>query len=220
MGLQERHGTLGMGNVVDIHRIEAGLLADTLDCIAMAMFVVDGMARILHVNATGRTLLADASVLCCLNGKLSPFDRRAERLFREVIAAARDAPVDAKGVSLPPLITCDGAQWLVRVLPLTRRVGRQTNTAHAAVAAVLIHRVGLDVADGLTTVANVYSLTPAEMRVGAAIIETGGVPEAAPALGISETTVKTHLQHIFQKTGTRRQADLVKLVAGFASPLP
>ena len=108
-----------------------------------------------------------------------------------------------------------------KLSPFDRRAdGRQTNTAHAAVAAVLIHRVGLDVADGLATVANVYSLTPAEMRVGAAIIETGGVPEAAPALGISETTVKTHLQHIFQKTGTRRQADLVKLVAGFASPLP
>jgi DNA-binding CsgD family transcriptional regulator len=52
-----------------------------------------------------------------------------------------------------------------------------------------------------------------------AIVEIGGVPEVAPVLGISETTVKTHLQHVFEKTGVSRQADLVKLVAGFMSPL-
>jgi DNA-binding CsgD family transcriptional regulator len=38
-------------------------------------------------------------------------------------------------------------------------------------------------------------------------------------LGTAESTVKTHLHHVFTKTGTRRQADLVKLVAGFSNPL-
>jgi DNA-binding CsgD family transcriptional regulator len=38
-------------------------------------------------------------------------------------------------------------------------------------------------------------------------------------LGISEITVKTHLQHIYEKTGSSRQVDLVKLVAGYMSPL-
>jgi DNA-binding NarL/FixJ family response regulator len=52
-----------------------------------------------------------------------------------------------------------------------------------------------------------------------AIVDVGGVPEIAPVLGISETTVKTHLQHVFEKTGTQRQADLVKIVAGYMSPL-
>jgi DNA-binding CsgD family transcriptional regulator len=52
-----------------------------------------------------------------------------------------------------------------------------------------------------------------------AIVLIGGVPEAAEELGIAETTVKTHLHRVFAKTGTTRQADLVRLVAGFASPL-
>jgi len=30
--------------------------------------------------------------------------------------------------------------------------------------------------------------------------------------------VRTHLQHVFEKTETSRQADLVKLVAGYSSP--
>ena len=52
-----------------------------------------------------------------------------------------------------------------------------------------------------------------------AIVEVGGVPEVAEALGVGEATVKTHLHRLFAKTETRRQADLVKLVAGFANPL-
>jgi DNA-binding CsgD family transcriptional regulator len=66
---------------------------------------------------------------------------------------------------------------------------------------------------------DLYRLTAAELRVLMAIVDIGGVPEVAPMLGISETTVKTHLQRVFEKTGTNRQADLVKLVAGFMSPL-
>jgi len=31
-------------------------------------------------------------------------------------------------------------------------------------------------------------------------------------LGVADTTLKTHLRRLFEKTGTNRQADLVKLV--------
>jgi DNA-binding CsgD family transcriptional regulator len=47
----------------------------------------------------------------------------------------------------------------------------------------------------------------------------GGVAKVAEALGVAESTVKTHLGRVFEKTGTTRQADLVKLVAAYASPL-
>jgi DNA-binding CsgD family transcriptional regulator len=62
-------------------------------------------------------------------------------------------------------------------------------------------------------------LTPSELRVLLAIVEVGGVPEVAVALGIAVTTVKTHLGRLFEKTGATRQADLVRLVAGYAMPL-
>jgi DNA-binding CsgD family transcriptional regulator len=52
-----------------------------------------------------------------------------------------------------------------------------------------------------------------------AIVEVGGAPKVADALGVAESTVKTHLGRLFEKTGAGRQADLVRLVAGFVSPL-
>ena len=54
---------------------------------------------------------------------------------------------------------------------------------------------------------------------GRTIVEVGGVPETAAVLGIAETTAKTHLHRVFAKTGVSRQADLVKLAAGFSNPL-
>jgi DNA-binding CsgD family transcriptional regulator len=41
----------------------------------------------------------------------------------------------------------------------------------------------------------------------------------AAALGVADTTVRTHVSRLFEKTGATRQADLVKLVAGYAAPL-
>jgi DNA-binding NarL/FixJ family response regulator len=59
-------------------------------------------------------------------------------------------------------------------------------------------------------------LTPRELCVLAAVSEVGGV---SADVGIAEAAFKTHLQHLFAKTGTNRQTDLVKLVAAHASPL-
>jgi DNA-binding CsgD family transcriptional regulator len=44
------------------------------------------------------------------------------------------------------------------------------------------------------------------------------VPAVSELLGLSETTTKSYLQTVFRKTGASRQADLVKIVAGYANP--
>lgn len=44
--------------------------------------------------------------------------------------------------------------------------------------------------------------------------QTGGVSEVATALGLAETTVSTDVNRLLEKTDVKRQAYLVKLVAG------
>ena len=60
---------------------------------------------------------------------------------------------------------------------------------------------------------NLYRLTPAEAAVAIAIARGGGLQAVADELGISLTTARTHLQHVFEKTETRRQAELGRLIA-------
>jgi len=102
---------------------------------------------------------------------------------------------------------------------LTSGTRLQAGAAYAAVAAVFVREASLDLASPIEAIAELFKLTASESRVLMAIVNIGGVPDVAPVLCISETTVKTHLQRIFDKTGTHRQPDLVKLVAGFTNPL-
>ena len=80
---------------------------------------------------------------------------------------------------------------------------------------MFVRKAALDLPSPPVAIAQAFSLTPAELRVLFSVVEIDGIAEVADVLGISEATVKTHLHHVFGKTGTGRQADLVKLVAGY-----
>lgn len=59
-----------------------------------------------------------------------------------------------------------------------------------------------------------YGLTAAEAELAMEIMKGDGRDAAAARLGITVATVRTHLLHIFDKTGVRRQAELVHLLLG------
>jgi DNA-binding CsgD family transcriptional regulator len=210
---------VSIGKVIEAHKVEAATLADTLDGLAAGMFLVDAVGRIVHANARGHAILADAKILRGFGGRLSATDLQADKALSDVFAAADDgdAAIGTRGIAVP--LAREGERWVAHVLPLTSGARRQAGIAYAAVAAVFVRKAALDLPSPLETLSDLYALTPAELRVLMAIVEIGGVPEVAPVLGISETTVKTHLSRLFEKTGTKRQADLVKLVAAFMSPL-
>src|SRR5262249_11735801 len=78
--------------------------------------------------------------------------------------------------------------------------------AGEAATAVFVRRAAMDGPSSPDVIAESYKLTPTELRVLTALVEIGGVPEVAAALGVAETTVKTHLGRLFAKTGPRRPA--------------
>ena len=57
-----------------------------------------------------------------------------------------------------------------------------------------------------------FDLTPTEARVAMALAQGRSRAQIAADFGISRTTVAFHMRNIFQKTGTRRQAELVALL--------
>jgi DNA-binding CsgD family transcriptional regulator len=52
-----------------------------------------------------------------------------------------------------------------------------------------------------------FGLTRAETGFLSGIVKGDGLQAAADRLGVSLATVRTHLRHVFDKTGTLRQAD-------------
>lgn len=214
-----RRATL-IGKVIDLKKAEAASFADTLDGISAGMFLVDALGRIVHANEAGHVMLDNGGVLHAAGGRLVFNDQKSDQTLADAFATAGngDAAIGVKGVAVP-LVGRDGERHVAHVLPLTSGARRRTGTSYAAVAVLFVHKAALDTPSPPEVIANAYKLTPMELRVLLAIVEVGGVPEVAEAIGIAESTVKTHLGNIYKKSGSARQADLVKLVAGFSNPL-
>jgi DNA-binding CsgD family transcriptional regulator/PAS domain-containing protein len=209
-----------IGRTIELKTAEAAAFADTLDGVSAGMFLVDAKGQIVYANASGQAMLDERSVLRAGGGRLAAIEPGANHELNQTVALAGggDAAVGVKGIALP-LTARDGEHYVAHALPLTSGERRRAGASYAAVAALFVRRGGLEAPTPPAAIARLYKLTPSELRVLFAVVEIGGVPEVAEALGISEATVKTHLHRLFGKTDTRRQADLVKLVAGFASPL-
>jgi DNA-binding CsgD family transcriptional regulator len=209
-----------IGKVIDLHKVEAASIADTLDGLAAGMFLLDERARIVHANARGRTVVSEGAVLRNDGGRLTPRDPQAAAALAEILASAGDGDLALgnRGITIA-LGGEDDDRMVAHVLPLTAGRRKQAGVAYAAVAAVFVRKASVERPSPLEALVAAYRLTPAELRVLLGIVEVGGIPEVADILGISETTAKTHLQHVFAKTNTNRQADLVKVVAGFINPL-
>ncbi len=209
-----------ISKVVDFKRDEAEIFARTLDGLCAAVILVDARGRIVHANAAAGALLSDGCVIQAVNGALTASARQADLRLRAIFDAAAegDKAIGKEGIALS-LLGKTGERYVAHALPLTSRARRQTGRTLGAVAAIFVHKACIEAPSTPVAIAEAYRLTMAELRVLFAIVEVGGVPEVAETLGIAASTVRTHLGRLYEKTGVRRQADLVKLVAGFSSPL-
>lgn len=209
-----------IGKIIDLKTIEAATFAETIEGLAAGVFLVDGDRHILHANQNGQLLLADGSIVQRDGRRLRLMDSAANASLHQAVGTASrsEAELASRGTGVP-VIGPDGNNYMVRVLPLTSGNRRVAGIAHAATAAIFVRRAELDLAVPIAAMARRYGLTQAETKVLRALLEQAGMPSIAAAVGTSTSTVKTHLLHMFEKTDTGTQADLVRLTLGFADPL-
>jgi DNA-binding CsgD family transcriptional regulator len=209
-----------IAGMFDLKLAEAATFADTLDGLDAGLCLVDAGGRLIHANAAGQAILDAGDILYDVGGRLAACNAQINQTLREVFAAAGqgDAALGTKGIAMP-LTGKDGERYVAHALPLTSGARRPAGIAYTAVAALFVRKAALAMSPRSEVVGKIFNLTPAELRVLLAIVEVGGIPEVAAALGVANTTVKTHVSHLFEKTGTSRQADLVKLVAEYSGSL-
>jgi DNA-binding CsgD family transcriptional regulator len=68
--------------------------------------------------------------------------------------------------------------------------------------------------------ASAFGLTPAEASVVLSLREHHDPTQVARELGLAVSTVRSHLKHAFRRTGTDRQAELLRLVDRLLDALP
>lgn len=212
-----------IGRLLERQRVAAAELADTLDGIEAGLFLLDRAGRVVHANIAAQAMLELGQAVRRAGDALALADRNATAALRAALSAAAeagDAALGSRGVAIPiPAAPGADSPYVAHVLPLNAGARRGARAAYKAVAAVFVRRATLQHASALEAIAKLHRLTPTEARVLLGIVEVGGVPQVAEAFRVSETTVKSHLKRIFEKTGAGRQADLVRMVAEMASPL-
>jgi DNA-binding CsgD family transcriptional regulator len=209
-----------IGQVLHRPATIASSIAHALDALKTALFLLDGAGNITHTNQSGHDILDRKDFLRVEQGRLVATDALLNRILREAVVASilGDGATRSESIALP-FVAHDGERFVGHLLPLTSGRRRKTGVAYDATAVLFVSKASLDSTAASDIIKKIFKLTPAEARVLLAIVELGGVSETSRNLDIAESTVKTHLARIFTKTDTKRQADLVKLIAAFTSPV-
>ena len=183
-----------------------------LDHWSLAVILIDGRGRVLLMNRKAEEIARQK------DGFLFTADRVCAGLHSET-ATLHNLIHDAIATRLGHGGKSGGAMTLSRPSlkrPLNALVAplfpHGTLAVHRGAAAVLFvsdpdDREETD-ADALRAL---YGLTPAEATLTGRLLTGEDLRCAAEALDVSMNTARTHLKKIFEKTGTKRQAELVRL---------
>jgi DNA-binding CsgD family transcriptional regulator len=197
-------------------------LLDVLDQLPTAIIVVDTEAHPVTLNAAAEGILAMGDGMLVNRQRLEALWHAERARLAQLIAstcAAAEGDTAAAGGHLMVTRPSGLRPFLVMVSPLPRayrnRAGQQ-----GRLAAVVIKDPQAQLhasAAGRREIAKLYELTRAEERLLHLILDGLGLFEAAEQLGVSRNTARTHMKRIYAKTGTHRQAELVRRLTYFAS---
>lgn len=189
----------------------AETLAQALDRPGTAVMLADSAGRVIELNATAERLLAAGTVLRLNSGRICASnpaaDESLQRLLRRALdpGAAADEVADvalARPAPLPPL--------RVKALPL--RQGRHRLAPLLPEVLIVIDDAEPPAPAPIDRVARSHSLTAAETALLAALVDGVTLADFADRRGISVHTARNQLKAVFQKTGARRQSELLRLV--------
>jgi DNA-binding CsgD family transcriptional regulator len=204
---------LAISDALDIRVLRSEMLERTLDGLATGVFLMAGDGHVVHMNAAAERQARSGTAVRVVNNRLFPVYPAARAVLD---AAIRDTAQDGAhwegkehSIALPGLAHGGAVATLLPVAE-GRRAGVLAPFA-AAVAVFVQDHVDTPLMPG-EAFGRLYGLTGGELRVVMALSQGLGGMESAQALGVSEPTIRTHLQRIFSKTGTSKQADLLRLM--------
>jgi len=209
-----------ISDALDLQSIAAMRLAETVDHLSTGILLTEESGRIAYMNGSAEAILKDGNALKSRDGHLVAVRSHArDALSRALAESSAGRAPSTSGQHAIPLPDEEGSGLIANVLPLQWRDGRNPLAALPGAAAVIIQDPAEGAPPPMEAIGLLYGLTAAERNVLEHVAASHTPQETADRLGVSVNTIKTHLQKIFAKTNTARQADLVRLVARSTAPL-
>ncbi|MDE0075118.1 MAG: helix-turn-helix transcriptional regulator [Gammaproteobacteria bacterium] len=194
---------------------DAGALGSSFDELLAAtgcgIIQLDWRGQIVAANDRARELLRTVDGLLDQGGRLSARWPEDDAHLRRLVARALP-PYGSPGAAGSMMVRRSGKQppLKLQVVPASSREEEFRAWPVAALVFVTHPRSRTRLNPGSVKAA--LGLTPAESRVAVLLAEGKTVGQIAAAVGREQSTIRTHVRHIFGKLGITRQVDLVRLV--------
>jgi DNA-binding CsgD family transcriptional regulator len=191
--------------------IEADMLRTALDALTIVVLILGPDRQVQFCNRAAARELAEGPVLRVSGGRLVGSTPASARLLVGLLRWAQGGRLCEQEV----LVTgSDGGVVHVSYAEL----GATASTPQRRLL-LLLRRPAAELKTPLAAAAALYKLTSSEKQILGHILSGRTLAEIAELLGVARSTVKSHLQAIYRKTDTHRQADLVRLTGGLTSIL-
>lgn len=192
------------------HAVRLAARPPRFDEAGQALLSVGYDGRTLQVSEAAGEILALRDGLTISGGRLRAAAPAHTARLNAAIRSALDALSHGGAggaVRLPR--PSGGGEWLVTVTPMPRPA-----TPCSAFGPKALVRITDPRKRGRLSALQpeLFGLTKTEAKVADLLLAGHSLESLAASLGVSLNTVKVHLQSLFHKTGTHRQADLVSLL--------
>ncbi len=183
-------------------------LAKAIDALPVGIAIVAEDMTVEHMNAYAQEILKHNRGLDYTNNRLSARDLQLDEKLRQLVASAaakaREGIEDGSDAMFikAPMIR-DQVEVIATPVSSGRRFEEESCVILYLFDASLDRQVSHDVLTRL------YGLTQTEGKLVQLLVGGSTLDDAAKRLEISVNTARTHLKHVFHKTGINRQAELV-----------
>lgn len=205
-----------INRMLDLSAVAHATFEAAIERLSVPVVLTDEQLRIVYANSAGRQMLARGDLIDDRRGVLATATKPGTRALEIAIARASTdiSTLGRKGLGIP--VRPDGGpNGALHVLPL-----RQGSAlAPGAVIAVFVAHTDTPFIAPTEIVSALFELTPAEARVFGLIAAGLSVAETAVELGVEQSTVKTHMLRVYDKTGVRRRSELQRMASSLVLPV-
>ena len=184
---------------IDALERDARVTREALDRFPVAVLIADAKARLTHANRAAERLLALNDGLTSRRGELGALRAGEASALRKAIARAASREACSSSVVAVQ-------RYVVLVAPLGQQLGELQG------ALLLVSDPAATPATDGESLRQLFQLSAREAELAIALLGGTRLKDFADRHSISINTVKSQLRGLFTKTGTARQADLIRLL--------
>jgi DNA-binding CsgD family transcriptional regulator len=206
-------GAIGLHRRLCGAELMAGHMAAVLDQLPHAVILVSGNGRRVATNREADRILQNRDGLVHERGELRAATQAAtDRLRTALQAAVRTGAGEGLDAPTPLALPRPSGRRPLAVMVAPLPAQRVAFNDDGAAAAVFVTDPEHGRTPDYKAIAALFGLTPAESRLVTCLVTGQNLEEAATSLQVKLESVRTRLKTVFEKTGTHRQAELVRLV--------